>query len=384
MHSQTLLIVLLMIVGLMATLAFTAWRLNPNIRGIREWFFGFVAALINLLVFIFKPPITQVLDLLIAQSCLALTGIMACKGVYEFVGKRGFPFRASIITLLLVIASSTYFLLIVPDLMIRFMIGSSASGVFLVIASVVMFRHGGKTFPARTLFACALQFHGLFITLRPLLVRVPSKDLLFVDFAFSASQLILTEQIIMTVLFGLGIIMLVNERISHELKVRADRDSLTNLYNRGAFIGHLSKAISLSFRSRAPLSLLILDLDHFKQINDQFGHLAGDAAIVEFSSIVKRTLRNEDVGARLGGEEFGVLLPNTKLDSAMQLAERLRENVARLVVDPEHDNLRMTVSIGVSSLADSDSVESIIARADRALYKSKAFGRNRVEHEVAV
>ena len=188
----------------------------------------------------------------------------------------------------------------------------------------------------------------------------------------------------MTVLFGLGIIMLVNERISHELKVRADRDSLTNLYNRGAFIGHLSKAISLSFRSRAPLSLLILDLDHFKQINDQFGHLAGDAAIVEFSSIVKRTLRNEDVGARLGGEEFGVLLPNTKLDSAMQLAERLRENVARLVVDPEHDNLRMTVSIGVSSLADSDSVESIIARADRALYKSKAFGRNRVEHEVAV
>lgn len=380
MHSPTLLLVLMILVALMSCIACAVWRLYPNIRGLREWFFAFGFALINIFNFVFKPGLLPALDMLITQFCLVMTGVMASLGVYRFLGLTNFPIKSSTGVVLTTLLTGGYFLIVEPNTNARFMVGSIATGLFLLLAAIVMLK-GSLRLPARLLFAYALLFHGVFTLARSFMIKVPSKDLLFADFSLGISQLILIEQILMTVLLGLGIIMLVNEHVSQELQVRADRDALTNLYNRGAFVRQLSKAISLSSRLSVPLSLMVIDMDRFKSINDRFGHAAGDLVLLEFAKLVNKTIRNEDTAGRLGGEEFCIFLPNTPLNAALQIAERLRQNVAGAVVQHEKDQIDLKISVGVASLSDSDTVETLIMRADRAMYAAKLLGRNRVEFE---
>lgn len=382
MHSPTLLLVLMILVALMTCVLFATWMLNPRIGGLREWFLGYVSALINILNFIIKPQIPPLVDLLITQTCLVATGILACWGAYRFVGKKHFPIKVSLATLLIVLSASVYYLLVQPNPAARFTISSLTTGIFLLAAALVMFQSAGREFPARILFGIALLIHGAFMFLRSFLLSVPSKELLFSDLSFGWSQLILMEQILVAVLFTLGVVMMVNERISLELNVRADRDFLTNLFNRGAFIRQLKKSVSFCLRTQSPLTLMILDIDHFKSINDQFGHSAGDQALVEFAKVINGTIRNEDIAGRLGGEEFAILLPNTNLEAAMLIAERLRLNVAQATVMHEQWQIDLKVSIGVSSLSGADDVEAFISRADRAMYAAKSAGRNRVEREL--
>ena len=384
MHSPTLMLVLTILLAMMTCVLFAAWMFNPRVAGIREWFIGYVAALINLLNFIFKPVTLPLVDLFITQTCLVATGIFAYRGVVFFVGKQSYPIKTSLLTLVGVLGATSYYLLVEPNLTARFAIGSVATGVFLTMAGLLMLQTSSRDFPARILFGGALLFHGVFMFVRPFLVTAPNKELLFADLSFGLSQLILVEQVVVSVLFTLGIVMMINERISHELNIRADRDFLTNMLNRGAFIRQLQKSVSFSMRSSSPLTLMVLDVDHFKSINDQFGHSAGDLALVQFAKVINDTIRAEDTAGRLGGEEFAILLPNTTLDSAMSIAERLRQNVADTTILSEEKSIRLNVSIGVASLSSSDSLEALISRADHAMYAAKLAGRNRVERESVV
>jgi diguanylate cyclase (GGDEF)-like protein len=123
---------------------------------------------------------------------------------------------------------------------------------------------------------------------------------------------------------------------------------------------------------------MVIDLDHFKNINDKYGHAAGDEALVIFAEISRTVLRNTDVLGRLGGEEFGFVLPDADLESALQIAERLRVTFAAHVFTFRGQNLRVTASIGVTELFPTeDSLEKTISRADQALYLAKDQGRNR-------
>ena len=128
-----------------------------------------------------------------------------------------------------------------------------------------------------------------------------------------------------------------------------------------------------------PLTLMILDIDHFKSINDQFGHSVGDLALIEFAKVIDSTIRKEDTAGRLGGEEFAILLPNTNMDAAVNMAERLRQRVASATIMHEEGSVNLSVSIGVSSLSSADDLEALIGRADRAMYAAKSAGRNRVQ-----
>ncbi|MFN3400251.1 MAG: GGDEF domain-containing protein, partial [Ferrovibrio sp.] len=128
-----------------------------------------------------------------------------------------------------------------------------------------------------------------------------------------------------------------------------------------------------------PLSLLLLDIDHFKLVNDQYGHAAGDTALRQFAAAVRRCLRREDVFGRLGGEEFCALLPSTAVEGAAQLAERIRQSVANLAVEAGGNRLSLKVSIGVASLGEhGGSWDELVNQADRAMYAAKRAGRNRV------
>ncbi|MDR6772389.1 diguanylate cyclase [Azospirillum sp. BE72] len=156
-------------------------------------------------------------------------------------------------------------------------------------------------------------------------------------------------------------------------------DPLTGLSNRRAFSGAIDRIVAGAVRNDSSLSLLMLDIDHFKEVNDARGHDAGDAVLVALSRVLERGVRQSDLVARFGGEEFAILLPSTSLDGAYQLAERLRCAVRDC--DIQHDGvlLHVTVSIGVSTLApNADRPDTLIKAADVALYCAKTNGRDRV------
>ncbi|WP_321339461.1 diguanylate cyclase [Breoghania sp.] len=171
-----------------------------------------------------------------------------------------------------------------------------------------------------------------------------------------------------------------------DLFLLATRDTLTGLLSRGSILDKLNDEIERSERYGARSSILIIDADHFKQVNDRCGHQAGDGVLKEIACRLTATLREVDRIGRLGGEEFIVVLPDTGIAGAVQTAERLRKAIETLRVparDARHPDgyLRVTVSIGVAEFRAGESSEGIYARADTCLYAAKAAGRNRIEYD---
>jgi two-component system cell cycle response regulator len=156
-------------------------------------------------------------------------------------------------------------------------------------------------------------------------------------------------------------------------------DGLTQIYNRRYFEEAIEREISRSNRYRRDMSLIMMDLDHFKQVNDQFGHLAGDHVLKQVASAIKGKIRREDVFARYGGEEFGLLLPEVDLSGAQHMGEKVRRLIERLPIEFDREAIPVTLSIGVvtQSTNATEAVE-LIKAADIKLYEAKSGGRNRV------
>ena len=153
-------------------------------------------------------------------------------------------------------------------------------------------------------------------------------------------------------------------------------DELTGLHNRRSFNEIFALALSAAHRYGHPLSLISIDLDHFKTVNDTFGHSVGDLVLIEFSNLILEMVRDEDVAVRWGGEEFIILLSHSACEAALALAERIRSSF-----EDNHcsaDSLAMTASFGVAQLQDGEREDDLIRRADDALYRAKREGRNRV------
>ncbi len=157
-------------------------------------------------------------------------------------------------------------------------------------------------------------------------------------------------------------------------------DPLTRLFNRRMLMQTLDKEFVRHGRSQTTLSLLMLDIDHFKNINDTYGHLNGDTVLIGLAKILKEYLRPYDIATRFGGEEFALVLPNTPISGAYDVAERLRIAVEKMIFSGELRNLSLTVSIGISCYPCStvNDVDQLLRTADKALYQAKQTGRNRV------
>ncbi len=159
----------------------------------------------------------------------------------------------------------------------------------------------------------------------------------------------------------------------------ATTDALTRLLNRRALLERLSVEVDRARRFKQQLSLLMVDLDHFKNINDQYGHLGGDAILRQMGALLNGAVRTIDVVARYGGEEFVLILPETSTDGAAVFGERMREKVSEHQFEVDHA-VHLTCSVGVATFPSSRvaSTEDLFARADEALYRAKSGGRNQV------
>lgn len=166
---------------------------------------------------------------------------------------------------------------------------------------------------------------------------------------------------------------------NHKLSRLASQDTLTSLFNTRAYYEAAEEIFLLAQRTHAPFSTLFLDLDHFKQINDTYGHSTGDIVLSQVAKCIKETCRTSDVIGRVGGEEFSVFLPETDHSGAMALAEKLRHKIEQLTILVEENSLTITVSIGVASNKEHyQSVADIQRDADHAMYYAKKTGRNKV------
>jgi diguanylate cyclase (GGDEF)-like protein len=164
------------------------------------------------------------------------------------------------------------------------------------------------------------------------------------------------------------------------MEKQAVTDQLTTLYNRRAFASMGEKEVGRARRYQRPLALILFDIDHFKNVNDTHGHLVGDQVLRILAEKVTRTTRSTDIVCRYGGEEFIVLMPEAGREEALAMAERLREMVSGITVVTPGGTLFLTISLGVAELGsgNEETLETLILRADRAMYQAKAAGRNTV------
>lgn len=175
---------------------------------------------------------------------------------------------------------------------------------------------------------------------------------------------------------AVGMVMLAHDRLAERMERLATIDDLTGVLGRRAFIARAEALFDMAKAEKSNLSIAILDIDHFKGINDRFGHAAGDRALAHVASVISREVRQTDIVGRIGGEEFALLLPLTGKAEAARLADRLRAIVSTSVSRDPTADLVCTVSAGVDEFDACDTLASVMARADAALYAAKADGRN--------
>ena len=196
---------------------------------------------------------------------------------------------------------------------------------------------------------------------------------------FGESELAALEMLIGVLFYPLR-----NALLYHEALQSSMRDKLTGIGNRYALELCFSREIKLANRHKSPLSLLIVDIDHFKKVNDTLGHRNGDRTLQQVVNSIQHSLRETDQIFRYGGEEFVALLNNTDSENAWLTAERIRTKIATTPIELDREEILISVSIGVSSLTINDSEDQFFERADKALYKAKNNGRNKVVFETTV
>ena len=191
------------------------------------------------------------------------------------------------------------------------------------------------------------------------------------------------EELVARIMVQLDIKALQDEmrKANKLLKELSITDHLTHLYNRRYMMDVLGIEFQRTVRKKGDLCLVLLDVDHFKNVNDTYGHQHGDMALAAIAEAIQVDLRRYDIAARYGGEEFAMVLPETALQAGVAVVERLRQSVQEIKFPPPMENLVVTVSQGIAALpsAGIDSVDALIKAADEALYRAKQNGRNRVE-----
>ena len=260
---------------------------------------------------------------------------------------------------------------------IRFMIGAAIVAIYAALTAAQLWSERRKTLQRRWPAIVVPVLHG-FVLMLPILLGGLLRPH---DDAF-ASSIWVTVFSIELVLYAVAtvfvIFMLVSERVVTAHKTAASTDPLTGMFNRRGFAEATSRVIEREANAGRPVTVLIFDLDHFKSINDRFGHSAGDEILKLFATVVLSTLRITDLSGRVGGEEFAALLP-CPLEEGVIAAERVREAFADSGIVVEDGPVDTTVSIGVAGGPAGTELEVLLAAADSALYQAKRNGRNRVE-----
>jgi diguanylate cyclase (GGDEF)-like protein len=259
----------------------------------------------------------------------------------------------------------------------RVTVGAGIVAIYAALTAAELWSERRRTLQKRWPAIVVPALHG-FVLMLPILLG----DLLHRHEEIFSGSIWVTVFSIELVLYAVGtvfvIFMLVSERTVTVHRTAASMDPLTGMFNRRGFVEATSRVIEREANAGRPVTVLIFDIDHFKSINDRFGHPAGDEILKLFATVVVNTLRISDLSGRIGGEEFAALLP-CSLEEGVIAAERVREAFAASGIAVEEGPVETSVSIGVAGGPAGTELEVLLAAADTALYQAKRSGRNRVE-----
>ncbi|ODS64292.1 MAG: hypothetical protein ABS41_03260 [Arenimonas sp. SCN 70-307] len=325
-----------------------------------------------------RDHLSEWLTIVGANACIALAFAAYAVALRRFFHQQVRPLLLAVMVVLAV-AISTWWGLLEPDLTLRLITISLVLAWMLGYSAWTVYRSPEATGPLRHVAGGAFTFSAAVMAYRAGVLVVDPGQVLTVFQLTHVQVLTYAVGSILPVVATLGFLLLCTERSQRELERAARMDFLTGVYNRRAIEELGTRAIAGARRHGMPLSLLVVDLDHFKRINDELGHAAGDLALVQAVARIRESLRAEDLPGRLGGEEFIVLMPNTDGASAAAAAERIRESFSGRPLELDGQRRGVTLSIGVAVLAPADRhFSQLLQRADRAMYAAKHAGRDLV------
>lgn len=376
------------------------WRLDRSERSLRYWAAGAGTMAFGMLLVAMRGLLPDVVTVVIGNTLVVASFSLLYLGARGLLGApRVWPWNWLVV--LLVGIAMVYYSEIQPNVGLR--LGSLALGyVALLLGCAWLFwRHGGgrMVIVERTSSALFLVGAGLFVASGAAAVGAlsSSRTAVFLEWVLVMPYMYAT---VFNLWLGILLTLTLSDRVQHQLALARDRaesarqqlaqanrelevlsvtDKLTALFNRVKLDRVLTAELARAHRYGSALSVVMLDIDHFKVVNDPFGHNIGDDVLVDIADTLRVSVRNSDTVGRWGGEEFLVILPSTDLDQAGAVAEKVRGRVADLKLPTVG---KVTVSLGVAEYQAGDTEQQLVARADIALYAAKEGGRNRVCQDV--
>jgi diguanylate cyclase (GGDEF)-like protein len=348
------------------------WSFGEFVHGLLAWVYGMAAVAVGCVLYAFRGIWPDAICIVLANALFLFSACSWTAGTMRFYGLV--PPR----TLLVIVCIAgtllvAWYTIREPNYTVRLIAFTATTSLLYLVQCYVAVRHGERHF-VTWFFAAALLLESLTMLVRCVMgiLGTSSQAHFFSSDLTQVTYLLIANA--MPLVLATGFFMAVSHKIQSAFVVLSRHDSLTNILNRRAFLELFHIEQTRQRRHKHALSVLLLDIDFFKSINDTFGHAAGDAVLIQLCETVQQLLRRSDAFGRIGGEEFAILLPQTAADSAFILAERIRESVAEKV---GHGYRLVTLSIGVACLASGEETpQEIMRRADQALYEAKENGRN--------
>ena len=385
---RTLTFVLMIVTGLMASMMFVFWRTQKTYPGVGYWALSNLSAAAGFFLIGLRGTAPEALTVVLGNTLAIGTLALAYEGNRRFRALTPNYFASFGIpaALAIVLAFFTY---AVPDLNSRILAMSAAASLLAFLSVLVFWRPTARERKSVPFLIVGITYfvYGLIMTAR-IGVTYALSD---VNELFSPDwmqSIFFITFIVFAVVWTFNYVILNNERLHEELSAAeevlvklATTDYLTGLANNRAFFEFASAEIKRSRRHGIPMTLIVFDLDHFKEINDTHGHAAGDRVLMAVAMLCTRITRQNDIMARIGGEEFGLLLTHADSRRGRMVAEQLRKALEGLELDHNGTPIRITASFGVAGLRKTDTLATLLDRADENLYQAKTDGRNRVAAE---
>ncbi|HHM04710.1 MAG TPA: GGDEF domain-containing protein [Gammaproteobacteria bacterium] len=387
MDYQTVFIVIVAAFFLEAIALTITWQLNRNEDGTLEWALSGAMMALGSVVAIWvravqpEPALGNESMWLLAVIRSAGVALIALGWIYVWYGVRKFFGRSCPGRVAAAIVVGSFFVALLMAVPLRLPVAwvVACFSTFVSLCAALVFYEMGSPNKHSSVISRIMRISFAVVSLVwGARAAVTFADIHRpIDTSFDALAIFVALMVSITVTFGM--ILMTTERLQGHLRRQATRDTLTDVYNRRGFFEAIEPVVS-GARNISPVALAILDLDHFKKINDTFGHAVGDGVLRRFAAVARLALRDEDFFGRLGGEEFVVLMIRTDARQALRAMKRVCHLLARGAIEVDGHKVSVTVSIGltVKTRQRELDVEAMLKEADRALYQAKALGRNRV------
>lgn len=375
---NTLFLVTIYVEAILGLLLLFVWVQNTAIHAVAWWGFAHLLRAASVMLFGMYGTVPDLISIDLANAILFTAFAVTWTGARVFDGRPAEPvYLVTGAVLWLLVCRLP---IVVDSLDARALLASAIITAYTWLAAYEFWHGRNEPLVSRWPAIFLLFAHGaLFLLRTPLVTVMPWTS---VNHVYGSVWLTVLsfEALLFTISIAFILLAMAKERTELRHRTAAMIDSLTGIANRRAF---LQDGAALSKRHMAnprPTAVLLVDLDHFKSINDRFGHALGDRVLEIFAEVAKRNLRANDLVGRLGGEEFAAVIYDTGRETAVGVAERIREAFAQAAIDVEGRPVGATVSIGLAHCPDPQlDLPELLAQADQALYHAKASGRNRVE-----